>query len=91
MKCGVCRTTLVNETEELTNGSPDFWICKKCYITRELEPYDKPETEAEKELHAKLFAGKVYPRRLSDDIDEILADLRAQLEQIKKRPKEPKT
>ncbi|MGZ4952886.1 MAG: hypothetical protein ACXVJJ_06160 [Halobacteriota archaeon] len=90
MKCGVCCTTLVNEAEERFNGDPDLWVCKRCYMARELEPYDKPETEAEKELHDKLFAGKKYFRPLSEEVDAILADLRAQLEVIKNRPKEPR-
>ncbi len=87
MRCGVCKSQLTNEAEERFNGDPDLWVCRKCYVARELEPYDKPETAAEKELHDKLFAGKKYFQPLSKDLDVILADLRAQLEKIKKEEK----
>ncbi|MGZ4908915.1 MAG: hypothetical protein ACXV5F_09735 [Halobacteriota archaeon] len=53
------------------------------------EPYDKPETAYERDLWDKLFAGKEYPKPLSEDIGAILIDLRAQLEQIRNRPKGP--
>ncbi|MGZ4924255.1 MAG: hypothetical protein ACXV5H_09925 [Halobacteriota archaeon] len=90
MKCVVCRTTLVNEAEERFNGDCDLWVCTKCYVARELEPYDKPETACERELWDRLFVDKKYFRPLSEDIDAILADLMAQLEKIRNRPKEPR-
>ncbi|MGZ4865560.1 MAG: hypothetical protein ACXV5K_09790, partial [Halobacteriota archaeon] len=83
MKCGVCHATLAKKAEDQIGGSPELWVCKKCYVARELEPYDKPATAAKKELHNKLFAGKKCPRPLREDRDATLADLRAQLERVK--------
>ncbi|MGZ4919913.1 MAG: hypothetical protein ACXV44_07860 [Halobacteriota archaeon] len=89
MRCGACHTTLQNEAEERIDGRVDLWICKKCYVARELEPYDKPETAAEQDLYDELFSGKKYPRPLSEDIDALVVDLKARLEKLKKQRKEP--
>ncbi len=79
MKCGVCSTRLTTEAEEYDDGRADWWICKKCYVTRELEPYDKPETAEEQEQWDQRFEGKRYPQRLSEDSEGRFADLTAAL------------
>jgi len=56
MKCGVCHATLLDEAEKPSDGNADFWICKKCYLVRELEPYDKPETALSKSSLAACLA-----------------------------------
>ena len=40
-------------------GTKHTWICETCGVVRDLEPYDKPETTADKKLHAQLF-GDTY-------------------------------
>ena len=90
MKCGTCNTRLKNEAEEYLDGRADWWICEKCYVTRELEPFDKPETAAEQELHNKLFSNKPDLQPFSETIDALVTDLKAKLEKLNKQQQEPK-
>ncbi len=89
MKCGICNTRLKNEAEERLNGHIDWWICEKCHVVRELEPYDRPETPAEEELHKQLFDHKIHLHPFSETIDALVADLKAQLQKLEKQQQEP--
>ncbi len=90
MKCGTCNTKLENDAEEYLGGRADWWICRKCHVTRELEPFDTPETAAEQELHDKFFADKPDLQPFSETIDALVADLKAQLEKLDTQQQEPK-
>ena len=54
VKCGRCDKKLVSDCC-LWAGEQKLWICETCRESRELKPYDKPETTADKKLYAQLF------------------------------------
>ncbi len=83
MKCGACRTQLTKETDEYPDGKACWWLCETCRVSRELEPYDMPETEAERELWNTLFTGAKYPQPLSEDSEGRFADLTAALVRLR--------
>ncbi len=89
MKCWECRKQLINEADVYENGRAAWWLCEQCHVARELEPYDIPETAAERAQWDTLFKGKKYPQRLSETIDALLVDLKAELKKREDQQQEP--
>ncbi len=71
MRCGACNTKLTREADEYIDGKAGWWICRKCNVTHELEPYDVPETAEEQEEWDQRFKGKIFFRRLDWILDDM--------------------